>query len=163
MGDMNGQVAVVTGGTRGIGLAISERLLNRGVTVAAGDATNHDHAREFADKYADRGVSVHQGNVGRNEDVLRVFGEVLDRHGHVDVLVNNAGITVDKTVRKMDPRERDESSTSTCPARSTCPGPCCSTCWTAVTAGSSTSPRSSARPAGSGRPTTPRPSRGCSG
>ena len=107
MGDMNGQVAVVTGGTRGIGLAISERLLNRGVTVAAGYATNHDHAREFADKYADRGVSIHQGNVGHNEDVLRVFGEVLDRHGHVDILVNNAGITLDKTVRKMDPREWD--------------------------------------------------------
>ena len=49
MGDMKGQVAVVTGGTRGIGLAISERLLNRGVTVAAGYATNHDHAREFAE------------------------------------------------------------------------------------------------------------------
>ena len=107
MGDMKGQVAVVTGGTRGIGLAISERLLNRGVTVAAGYATNHDHAREFADKYADRGVSTHQGNVGHNEDVLRVFGEVLDRHGHVDILVNNAGITIDKTVRKMDPREWD--------------------------------------------------------
>ena len=42
MGDMKGQVAVVSGGTRGIGLAISERLLNRGVTVAAGYATNHD-------------------------------------------------------------------------------------------------------------------------
>jgi len=101
VGDMNGQVAVVTGGTRGIGLAISERLLNRGVTVAAGYATRHDHAREFADKYADRGVSIHQGNVGHNEDVLRVFSEVLDRHGHVDILVNNAGITIDKTVRKM--------------------------------------------------------------
>ena len=107
MGDMNGQVAVVTGGTRGIGLAIGERLLNRGVTVAAGYATNHDHAREFADKYADRGVSVHQGNVGHNEDVLRVFGEVLDRHGHVNILVNNAGITIDKRVRRMDPREWD--------------------------------------------------------
>jgi len=107
MGDMKGQVAVVTGGTRGIGLAISERLLNRGVTVAAGYATRHDHAREFADKYADRGVSIHQGNVGHNEDVLRVFGEVLDRHGHVDILVNNAGITIDKTVRKMDPQEWD--------------------------------------------------------
>ena len=107
MGDMNGQVAVVTGGTRGIGLAISERLLDRGVTVAAGYATNHDHAREFADKYADRGVSIHQGNVGHNEDVLRVFEEVLERHGHVDMLVNNAGLTLDKTVRKMDPREWD--------------------------------------------------------
>jgi len=101
MGDMKGQVAIVTGGTRGIGLAISERLLNRGVTVAAGYATNHDHAREFADKYADRGVSIHQGNVGHNQDVLRVFGEVLDRHGHVDILVNNAGITRDMTFRKM--------------------------------------------------------------
>ena len=107
MGEMKGQVAVVTGGTRGIGLAICERLLNRGVTVAAGYATKHDHAREFADKYADRGVSIHQGNVGHNEDVLRVFGEVLDRHGHVDILVNNAGITIDKTARKMDPREWD--------------------------------------------------------
>jgi len=45
MGDMNGQVAVVTGRTRGIGLAISERLLNRGVKVAVGYATRHDHAR----------------------------------------------------------------------------------------------------------------------
>ena len=107
MGDMSGQVAVVTGGTRGIGLAISERLLNRGVTVAAGYATNHDHAGQFADKYADRGVSVHQGNVGHNEDVLRVFGEILDRHGHVDIVVNNAGITIDKTVRRMEAEEWD--------------------------------------------------------
>jgi len=74
---------------------------------AAGYATRHDHAREFADKYADRGVSIHQGNVGHNEDVLRVFGEVLGRHGHVDILVNNAGITIDKTVRKMTPEEWD--------------------------------------------------------
>jgi len=107
MGEMKGQVAVVTGGTRGIGLAISERLINRGVTVAAGYATNHDHAREFADKYADYGVSIHQGNVGHNEDCVRVFQEVMERHGHVDILVNNAGITVDKTVRRMAPEEWD--------------------------------------------------------
>ncbi len=107
MADMNGQVALVTGGTRGIGLAICERLINRGVTVAAGYASKHDHAREFADKYADRGVSIHQGNVGHNEDVLRVFGEVLERHGHLDILVNNAGITIDKMVRKMEPQEWD--------------------------------------------------------
>ena len=107
MGDMNGQVAVVTGGTRGIGLAISERLLNRGVKVAAGYASNHDHAREFADKWADHGVSIHHGNIGHNDDCVRVLGEAIDLYGHVDILVNNAGITMDKTVRKMAPEEWD--------------------------------------------------------
>ena len=107
MADMNGQVALVTGGIRGIGLAICERLLDRGITVAAGYSSNTDAAQQFADKYADRGVTVHQGNIGRDEDCVRVIGEVLDRHGHLDILVNNAGITVDKTVRKMTPEEWD--------------------------------------------------------
>src|SRR5260370_8485341 len=107
MTDMNGQVALVTGGIRGIGLAICERLMNRGVKVAAGYASNADAAQQFADKYADQGVSVHQGNIGRDEDCERVIGEVLDRHGQLDILVNNAGITLDKTMRKMTPEERD--------------------------------------------------------
>ena len=107
MADMNGQVALVTGGIRGIGLAICERLMNRGITVAAGYAGRHDHAQQFADKYADRGVSVHQGNIGSDADCVRVIGEVLERHGGLDILVNNAGITVDKTVRKMTPAEWD--------------------------------------------------------
>ena len=107
MADMNGQVALVTGGIRGIGLAIGERLMNRGVRVAAGYAGRHDHAQQFADKYADHGVSIHQGNIGSNDDCVRVVGEVLERHGQLDILVNNAGITVDKTVRKMTPDEWD--------------------------------------------------------
>src|ERR1700722_5860229 len=107
MADMNGQVALVTGGIRGIGLAISERLMDRGIKVAAGYSNNHDDARLFADKHADHGVTVHQGNIGRNEDCVRVIEEVIDQHGHLDILVNNAGITVDKTVRKMTPAEWD--------------------------------------------------------
>jgi acetoacetyl-CoA reductase len=107
MADMNGQVALVTGGIRGIGLAICERLMNRGVRVAAGYSNNAEAAQQFADKYADHGVSVHQGNIGSNEDCVRVIGEVLDRHGQLDILVNNAGITVDKTVRKMTSEEWD--------------------------------------------------------
>ena len=107
MADMTGQVALVTGGIRGIGLAICERLMNRGVRVAAGYSSDREAAQQFADKYADYGVSIHQGNIGSNEDCVRTIGEVLDRHGQLDILVNNAGITVDKTVRKMTPQEWD--------------------------------------------------------
>ena len=81
--------------------------MNRGVRVAAGYAGRHDHAKQVAEKYANHGVTVHQGNIGSNEDCVRVIGEVLDRHGHLDILVSNAGITVDKTVRKMTPEEWD--------------------------------------------------------
>jgi NAD(P)-dependent dehydrogenase (short-subunit alcohol dehydrogenase family) len=107
MADMNGQVALVTGGIRGIGLAIGERLMNRGVRVAAGYSSNADAAQLFHDKYADHGVTIHQGNIGSNEDCVRVIGEVLEQHGQLDILVNNAGTTVDKTVRKMTPDEWD--------------------------------------------------------
>src|SRR6266702_914029 len=107
MADMNGQVALVTGGIRGIGLAICEPLMNRGIKVAAGYSSNRDAAQQFADKYAEAGVTVHQGNIDSNEDCVRVISEVLEQHGQLDVLINNAGITVDKTVRKMTPAEWD--------------------------------------------------------
>jgi NAD(P)-dependent dehydrogenase (short-subunit alcohol dehydrogenase family) len=106
MADMNGQVALVTGGVRGIGAAITARLLNRGVTVAAGYSRDVDTARAMVDKFGDR-LSIHQGNIGVAADCERVIAEVLDRHGRLDVLVNNAGITVDKTVRRMAPEDWD--------------------------------------------------------
>jgi acetoacetyl-CoA reductase len=105
MADMEGQVALVTGGVRGIGLAISERLSARGVTVAAGYSRDSDAVRNFRDNHP-KG-SVHQGNIGSNEDCERVIEEVLAQHGRLDILVNNAGITVDRTVRKMTPDDWD--------------------------------------------------------
>ena len=106
MADMTGQVALVTGGIRGIGRAISERLAARGVTVAAG----YSRDKQAADRWAEThpGASVHQGNIGSNADCERVIQEVLDKHGRLDVLVNNAGITIDKTVRKMTPEDWDK-------------------------------------------------------
>jgi len=107
MADMTGQVALVTGGIRGIGLAICERLINRGVRVAAGYSSNQDAAQAFRDKHIGQGLTIHQGNIGSNEDCRRVIDEVLHTHGQLDILVNNAGITVDKTVRNMTPTQWD--------------------------------------------------------
>jgi acetoacetyl-CoA reductase len=97
------RVAVVTGGTRGIGAAITTMLVEQGATVAAGYSRDHDTASALAAKLAGGpgAVSLHQGRVDGSDDCERVIAEVLDRHGRIDYLINNAGITVDKTIRKM--------------------------------------------------------------
>ncbi|MCO5606047.1 hypothetical protein L7F22_060234 [Adiantum nelumboides] len=97
------KVAIVTGGARGIGAAITTELARSGVHVAAGYSSNSKAAEELAGKLGAEGasVSVHQGNVGEPDDCNRVVSEVLEQKGRVDYLINNAGITVDKTVRKL--------------------------------------------------------------
>jgi acetoacetyl-CoA reductase len=105
MADMNGQVALVTGGIRGIGAAIGDRLAARGVTIAAGYSRDKEAADLFRETHP--GSSVHQGDIGAVEDCERVISEVLSQHGRLDVLVNNAGITADKTVRRMTPHDWD--------------------------------------------------------
>jgi 3-oxoacyl-(acyl-carrier-protein) reductase len=94
---------LVTGGARGIGAAITEMLATSGAAVAAGYSRDQEGAEKFRNQMREKGanVSVHQGRVDSTEDVNRVIKEVMDEHGRIDYLVNNAGITVDKTVRKM--------------------------------------------------------------
>jgi acetoacetyl-CoA reductase/3-oxoacyl-[acyl-carrier protein] reductase len=100
-----GRVAFVTGGTRGIGAAISRSLASQGADVAAGYSGNttaaEGFAADFAGTFPDRRVTVHRGDVGSAEDCRRCVAEVIDQHGRLDILVNNAGITVDRTVTKM--------------------------------------------------------------
>lgn len=100
---LEGKVALVTGGCRGIGAAITENLAAAGAHVAAGYNHGEEVARALAAAQATQGrsVSVHQGNVAEPDACRRVVAEVLDQQGRVDFLVNNAGINVDKTVRKM--------------------------------------------------------------
>ena len=102
-----GRVALVTGGVRGIGLAISRDFLERGATVAAGYSRNEEAAQAFLAAGEPGRISVHQGNISSHADCERVVEEVIERYGRLDILVNNAGITVDKSVRRMTPEEWD--------------------------------------------------------
>ena len=106
-GKLAGRVAFVTGGTRGIGAAISRSLANQGAAIAVGYGSNDDAAHAFADdfraKHLNDGVklTVHKGNIGDGDDCRRAVAEVIEQHGRLDVLVCNAGITIDRILPKM--------------------------------------------------------------
>ena len=110
---LRGRVALVTGGTRGIGAAISRSLATQGATVAAGYARNTSQADQFLAELKTNGrdgvnYSVHKGDVASAEDCRRTIDEVIAEHGRIDILINNAGITIDRTVLKMEDDDWDK-------------------------------------------------------
>jgi NAD(P)-dependent dehydrogenase (short-subunit alcohol dehydrogenase family) len=102
-----GRVAFVTGGTRGIGAAIAHSLANQGATVAVGYNRDRDSADQFVADMLTKtrphgaSASAHRGIVGSSGDCRRTIAEVIDEHERLDILINNAGITIDKTVVAM--------------------------------------------------------------
>ncbi len=101
------RVALVTGGTRGIGRAITDRLTESGVTVAAAYARDAVAANAVRDDAARRGVAVtlHQADVGEPTGCQGLVAEVLEKHGRLDYLVNNAGVVNEQRLSDVSPED----------------------------------------------------------
>ncbi len=99
------RVAIVTGGTRGIGEAISLALHDMGMTVAANYAGNEQKAAEFTGR---TGIKSYKWDVSDYDACIAGIQQIESELGPVDILVNNAGITRDGTMKRMDRRAWDE-------------------------------------------------------
>jgi NAD(P)-dependent dehydrogenase (short-subunit alcohol dehydrogenase family) len=110
-----GRVAIVTGGTRGLGAAISERLVRGGAHVTAAYVSDDGAARAFANRARDAAsgsggtVDVVKADAGDPDAAQQLVERVLAAHGRVDHLVNNAGRLIENSVRRMTLEEWDEA------------------------------------------------------
>jgi 3-oxoacyl-(acyl-carrier-protein) reductase len=101
---LTGRTALITGASRGIGRAIAVALAQEGADVAINYVSSETAAKEVADQIMKLGrrAMLAQADVGDYPDTFRMAQEVLREFGHLDVLINNAGINSDKTFVKMD-------------------------------------------------------------
>ncbi|HEY3227963.1 MAG TPA: 3-oxoacyl-[acyl-carrier-protein] reductase [Roseiflexaceae bacterium] len=101
--NLKDKIALVTGGSRGIGRAIATTLADAGATVVVNYKGNQTAADEVvrAIAAADGQATATQADVSKPEDVERLFKDVLERYGKLDILVNNAGITRDTLLLRM--------------------------------------------------------------
>ena len=104
------RVALVTGGSRGIGRAVALELAARGNRVAINYAGNAEAASQVLDEILATGAKAIavQADVGDPGEVGRLFSEVSDQLGPVEILVNNAGVTRDGLVLRMDVADWDQ-------------------------------------------------------
>ncbi len=108
MSDLNGKVALVTGGTGGIGAAICLKLADAGAKVAT-NYRNEEKARKWQEGVKEKGydIAIYQADVS-DFDACKTLVETIEKElGPVDILVNNAGITKDGTFRKMSKDQWD--------------------------------------------------------
>jgi len=99
------RVALVTGGTRGIGKAVSVALKGAGYTVVANYGGNDEAAAQFKEE---TGIPVYKFDVGDFDAVTAAMAQIKSDVGAIEVLVNNAGVTRDKPLHKMDKEHWDK-------------------------------------------------------
>lgn len=103
MPNLTGKVAIVTGSTKGIGLAIAERLVNEGASVVVSARTEAD-VRQTADRLGERALGI-SCNVADPRQCQRLVDGTVERFGRLDVLVNNAGFGILKPISELTVEE----------------------------------------------------------
>lgn len=103
MTNLNGKVAIVTGGSRGIGAAISMELARQGVKVVLNFVSREELAEKMVADINEIGGEAYavRADVSNIDDAAHLVQEAIDHFGRVDILVNNAGITRDSTFKKL--------------------------------------------------------------
>jgi acetoacetyl-CoA reductase len=104
MTNLNGKVAIVTGGAKGIGKAITVALAQEGAKVVINYNSSKEAAENLVNELGKEGHDVYavQADVSKVEDANRLVEEAVNHFGKVDILVNNAGITRDRTFKKLN-------------------------------------------------------------
>lgn len=105
---MDKQIAIVTGGTGGIGSAISQQMATNYQTIACYFRNGkHDEARQWqaTQKTAGFDIEIIYADISNFEDCAALVASVKERFGRIDVLVNNAGNTCDSSLKKMTPQQ----------------------------------------------------------
>ena len=109
MFDLAGKIAIVTGGSRGIGRAVSIALARAGAHVVVNYRSNEDAAKETLRliEEVDGTGEILGFDVAEPESVDAAIKDAAKRHGHVDILVNNAGISIDQLLLRVSPKDLD--------------------------------------------------------
>jgi 3-oxoacyl-[acyl-carrier protein] reductase len=105
---LEGKVAIVTGGAQGIGFATVRKFVDEGAVVALCDVRKEGVDQAVAALSANGAVSGYVVDVTRRDQVDAMVSSVKERHGRIDVLVNNAGITLDARLQKMTDEQFDK-------------------------------------------------------
>lgn len=106
--DFKGQVAVVTGGARGIGKAIAEALAGKGVNLVIADISL-EQAKDTSAELERLGVKTMpvKLDVSKSDEVTKIFEDISKNFGRIDILVNNAGVTKDGLIMRMKEEDWD--------------------------------------------------------
>ncbi len=99
---MKNKIALVTGGTSGIGKEIVKELLDKGLIVITCYHNNEEVANEVEKEFNNDNLLIIKCDVSNEDEVIKMFDIVKEKYGHIDYLVNNAGMFIDNYIKDFD-------------------------------------------------------------